>query len=293
MGKHYLKAMTAYALVLVIAAALLHAIWNLITKQVNGGLPFFWLVSLFSAILYLPIVLFQLNKEHIIFTNVVLGFALVSAILHLLYFVVLQVGYRKADLSVVYPVARGTGPLLSVAGAIILFKERPGIMAVAGVLLIVSGVIVMTGFKVKRDTAVLKGLNYGLLTGAFTAAYTLWDRIAIVNNQVSVLFITFASIILPLILLIPVVIRKQTEVKLEVRTRWKQALAIAVFQPLSYLLFLVAMKTTPVTYIAPVRELSIVFGVFFGVNLLKEEDSMKRFIAAGIILGGIVLLAFG
>lgn len=285
--------MTAYALVLVIAAALLHAIWNLITKQVNGGLPFFWLVSLFSAILYLPIVLFQLNKEHIIFTNVVLGFALVSAILHLLYFVVLQVGYRKADLSVVYPVARGTGPLLSVAGAIILFKERPGIMAVAGVLLIVSGVIVMTGFKVKRDTAVLKGLNYGLLTGAFTAAYTLWDRIAIVNNQVSVLFITFASIILPLILLIPVVIRKQTEVKLEVRTRWKQALAIAVFQPLSYLLFLLAMKTTPVTYIAPVRELSIVFGVFFGVNLLKEEDSRKRFIAAGIILGGIVLLAFG
>lgn len=285
--------MTAYALLLVIAAALLHAIWNLITKQVNGGLPFFWLVSLFSAILYLPIVLFQLNKEHIILTNVVLGFALVSAILHLLYFVVLQVGYRKADLSVVYPVARGTGPLLSVAGAIILFKERPGIMAVAGVLLIVSGVIVMTGFKVKRDTAVLKGLNYGLLTGAFTAAYTLWDRIAIVNNQVSVLFITFASIILPLILLIPVVIRKQTEVKLEVRTRWKQALAIAVFQPLSYLLFLLAMKTTPVTYIAPVRELSIVFGVFFGVNLLKEEDSRKRFIAAGIILGGIVLLAFG
>jgi drug/metabolite transporter (DMT)-like permease len=285
--------MTVSALLLVIAAALLHAIWNLITKQVNGGLPFFWLISLFSAILYLPFVLYQLDKEHIPFTNMILGFALISAILHLLYFVVLQLGYRKADLSVVYPVARGAGPLFSVTGAVLLFKERPGILAVAGILLIVAGVIVMTGFKIKRDTAVLKGLNYGLLTGAFIAAYTLWDRIAIVNNHVSALFITFASIILPLVLLIPVVIRKQTEVKLEIRTHWKQVLAIAVFQPLSYLLFLIAMKTTPVTYVAPVRELSIVFGVFFGVNLLKEKDSLKRFIAAGIILAGIVLLAFG
>jgi drug/metabolite transporter (DMT)-like permease len=285
--------MTASALILVITAALLHAIWNLITKQVNGGLPFFWLISVFSAVLYLPVVLFQLNKEHITFTYVMLGFALVSAILHLLYFVVLQVGYRKADLSVVYPVARGAGPLFSVTGAVLLFKERPGILAVAGILLIVSGVIVMTGFKIKKDTAVLKGLYYGLLTGAFIAAYTLWDRTAIVDNHISALFITFASIILPLVLLIPVVIRKQAEVKLEVKQHWKQVLAISIFQPLSYLLFLIAMKTTPVTYVAPVRELSIVFGVFFGVNLLKEKDSMKRFIAAGIILGGIVLLAFG
>src|SRR6186713_2018373 len=96
--KSYLKVMTASALILVIAAALLHAIWNLITKQVNGGLPFFWLISLFSAVLYLPFVLFQLSKEHIIFSNVLAGFALLSAVLHLLYFVVLLVGYRKADL---------------------------------------------------------------------------------------------------------------------------------------------------------------------------------------------------
>lgn len=228
-----------------------------------------------------------------IVTNVVLGFALLSAILHLLYFVVLQIGYRKADLSVVYPVARGAGPLFSVAGAILLFKETPGMMAIAGILLIVSGVIVMTGFKTGRDTALLKGLNYGLLTGAFIAAYTLWDRIAMVDYHVSALFITFASIILPLVLLLPVVVRKQATLKQELRIHWKQVLAISVFQPLSYLLFLIAMKTTPVSYVAPVRELSIVFGVFFGANLLKEKDSMKRFIAAGIILTGIVLLALG
>jgi drug/metabolite transporter (DMT)-like permease len=285
--------MTASALLLVIVAALLHAIWNLITKKVNGGLPFFWLISLFAAVLYLPFVIYQLHKEHLTYAYGMLGFALVSAILHLLYFVALQIGYRKADLSVVYPVARGAGPLFSVTGAVIFFSERPGILAIAGILLIIAGVVIMTGFKITKDSTVFTGLNYGLITGAFIAAYTLWDRAAVVDNHVSVIFITFASIILPLIILIPVVVRKPAEVKHEIKTHWKQLLAIAVFQPLSYLLVLIAMKTTPITYVAPVRELSIVFGVFLGVNLLKEKDSLKRLIAAGIILVGIVLLALG
>lgn len=285
--------MTASALILVIVAALLHAIWNLITKQVNGGLPFFWLICLCSTILFLPGVIFQLRKESIDYSGAMLGLAIGSAILHLLYFVALQVGYKKADLSVVYPVARGAGPLFSVAGAVILLNERPGLMAICGILLIVIGVVVMTGFKIKQDTAILKGLNYGLLTGAFIAAYTLWDKVAVVNRHVSAVFITFASMILPLVLLIPVVVKKQSEVKLELTTHWKHILAISVFQPLSYLLVLMAMKTTPITYVAPVRELSIVFGVFFGVNMLKEKDMAKRLIAAGIILGGIVLLALG
>jgi len=291
--KSYLNSMTASALILVIVAALLHAIWNLITKQVNGGLPFFWLISLFSAVLFLPVVIFQLHKEHLTYAFGMLGIAFVSAVLHLLYFVALQVGYRKADLSVVYPVARGAGPLFSVAGAIMLFGERPRIISFAGIFLIAAGVIIMTGFKIRKDTAVIKGLNYGLLTGAFIAAYTLWDRTAVVEHHVSAIFITFASIILPLVLLIPVVVKKRAEAMQEVKTHWKQVLAIAVFQPLSYLLILIAMKTTPITYVAPVRELSIVFGVFFGVNLLKEKDSLKRLIAAVIILVGIVLLALG
>lgn len=283
--------MSATALIMVVAAALLHAIWNLITKQVKGGLPFFWLTSLFSAVLYLPLVYIQLVKEHITYDYVILGFALVSAILHLLYFVALQIGYRKADLSVVYPVARGAGPLFSVTGAVLLFKERPGILALAGILLIISGVIVMTGFKIKKGTDVMKGLNYGLLTGAFIAAYTLWDKAAVVDHHVSAVFITFASMLLPLTLLLPTSIKNHTEVMIEVKTHWKQILAVAVLQPLSYLLVLIAMKTTPLTYVAPVRELSIVFGVFFGINLLKEKDSVKRIIAAVIILSGIVLLA--
>ncbi len=285
--------MSVYALLLVIAAAVLHAAWNLITKQVSGKLPFFWLVSLASSLVCLPFLFLQAAHEQLSWTLPVLGFALVSAILHLLYFVLLQTGYRKADLSIVYPVARGAGPLFSVAGAMLLFRERPGLLALTGVCLIIAGVIVMTGLKVTKNARTVAGLQYGLLTGLFIAAYTLWDRTAVVDYRVSALFITFASMLLPLVLLIPVVARKQEEVKQEITKHWKQIIAVAVFQPLSYLLVLIALKTTPVSYVAPARELSIVVGVFFGANLLKEDDARKRIIAAVVILAGIVLLAVG
>ncbi|WP_217604166.1 DMT family transporter [Chitinophaga sp. GbtcB8] len=285
--------MSIQALLLVIIAAVLHAAWNLITKQVNGKLPFFWLVSLVASILCVPFLLLQSSPVRFTWTQTVLIFALVSAILHLLYFVLLQTGYRKADLSVVYPVARGAGPLFSVTGAVLLFHEKPSLLAITGICLIIAGVIVMTGFKVTKNTRVATGLQYGLLTGLFIAMYTLWDKAAVVDYHVSALFITFASMLLPLLLLIPVMLKRRQEVVEEARLHWKQVIMVAVFQPLSYLLVLIALKTTPITYVAPARELSIVVGVFFGTNLLKEADAKKRIVAAVVILAGIVLLAIG
>ncbi|SEM98956.1 Uncharacterized membrane protein [Chitinophaga rupis] len=285
--------MSIQALLLVIIAAVLHAAWNLITKQVNGKLPFFWLVSLAASIICVPFLLLQSSPVRFTWTQTVLIFALVSAILHLLYFVLLQTGYRKADLSVVYPVARGAGPLFSVTGAVLLFHEKPGLLAITGICLIIAGVIVMTGFKVTKNTRVATGLQYGLLTGLFIAMYTLWDKAAVVDYHVSALFITFASMLLPLLLLIPVMLKRRQEVAEEARLHWKQVIMVAVFQPLSYLLVLIALKTTPITYVAPARELSIVVGVFFGTNLLKEADAKKRIVAAVVILAGIVLLAIG
>ena len=285
--------MSLTALGLVVAAALLHAVWNLVTKQVNGGLAFFWLISVAAAVLYLPLVGYQLAHEAARYDGEVLWYSFVSALLHILYFVALQLGYRKADLSIVYPVARGAGPLMSVTGAILVFHERPGLLALAGVLLIVAGVVVMTGFRIGRGSGVAKGVYYGALTGAFIAAYTLWDKSAVVDHHVSAVFITFASMVLPLVVLLPYALRRRAEVSREVVTHWKQVLLVALFQPLSYLLVLIALKTTPITYVAPIRELSIVFGVFFGARLLKEHDSSKRMAGACVILGGIVLLALG
>ncbi len=285
--------MSPYALLLVVVAAILHAVWNLITKKVNGKLPFFWLVSLGATVIFGPFTYWEIVRTQLSWSGFILGFSFASAVLHLLYFVVLQLGYRKADLSIVYPVARGAGPLFSVLGAILIFGERPGWMALAGVGLVVVGVLIMTGLRFQRGTAIAKGLEYGVLTGLFIAAYTLWDKWAVVDQHVSALFITFASMLLPFLVLIPVILRHREELMREIQTHWLQALCVAIFQPLSYLLVLIALKTTPITYVAPVRELSIVFGVFFGAGLLKEKNMVKRMMGALVILVGIILLALG
>jgi drug/metabolite transporter (DMT)-like permease len=287
--------MSTQALLLVMSAALLHAVWNLIFKKTNGRLPFVWLVSLASAVIYLPFVIWQLTQSQVSLTGITYGFALASAVLHLLYFIVLQVGYRKADLSVVYPMARGTGPLLSAIGAVLFFGERPGWMAIAGIGLIVTGVIVMTGlrFSLSDNKRLKTGIVYGTITGLFIAAYTLWDKIAVTEYNISALILTFASMLLPLLALLPKAVKEKQEIRREIRQHWQHVVAIAVLAPLSFILVLTALKTTPVSYVAPARELSIVFGVFFGTGLLKEADAKKRIIAAIVMLIGISFLAMG
>ena len=287
--------MSTQALLLVMSAALLHAVWNLIFKKTNGRLPFVWLVSLASAAIYLPFVIWQLTQSRVSLTGITYGFALASAVLHLLYFMVLQVGYRKADLSVVYPMARGTGPLLSAIGAVLFFGERPGWMAISGIVLIVTGVFIMTGLRLSlSDNERLKtGIVYGTITGLFIAAYTLWDKISVTDYNISALILTFASMLLPLLVLLPKAVRAKQEIRREIQQHWKHIVAIAVLAPLSFILVLTALKTTPVSYVAPARELSIVFGVFFGTGLLKEADAKKRIIAAIVMLIGISFLAMG
>src|SRR6476659_3770331 len=103
--------MSLYVLALVLTAAVLHASWNLLAKKTKGKIPFIWLQYLASNILYLPFLFSQTNQDYAIYSQPLLWFSLSSAVLHLGYFIILQKGYRSADLSVVYPIARGSAPL--------------------------------------------------------------------------------------------------------------------------------------------------------------------------------------
>ena len=280
---------------LVVSAAFLHALWNLILKKAEGRLCFLWLTAAASAFLYLPFVIHELLQQAVAPSAALYGFALVSAFLHLFYFFMLQTGYAKADLSVVYPMARGTGPLLSSMGAILIFGERPGWLVLVGIVLIVAGVFVMTGLRLRfSDNERLRaGIFYGTLTGVFTATYTLWDKLAVADYLVSPLILTFASMVVPLVVLLPKAAGNVPEIQRELRDHWRHILAVAVLSPLSFILVLMALQTTAVSYVAPARELSIVFGVFFGANLLREADASRRIAAAIVMLIGISLLAVG
>lgn len=285
--------MSLYILLLVITAAFLHASWNLLAKKTKGKTPFIWLQYVASNLLYLPFLFFQLKEDSTLYSQPLLGFALSSAILHLGYFIVLQKGYRSADLSVVYPLARGSGPLFSSMAAILFLHEPLKVSSTLGLFLIIAGVLIIIGlsFKGGNNSKIMTGITYGVLTGFFIALYTINDTIAVKKYTVMPLILTLATNLFSAILLLPFVMPQKEELKREIKEHKWHITAIALLSPAAYILVLEALKVAPLTVVAPARETSILLGVFMGSRVLNEKDGKRRLIASVLILGGIVALS--
>ncbi|MFN0257305.1 EamA family transporter [Pedobacter ureilyticus] len=287
--------MTFYVLFLVISAAVLHAVWNLISKKANGKAPFIWLMYICSTLIYLPLLIYQIaSSKDFQFVEPMLWFSISSAVLHIAYFLILQEGYRRADLSVVYPTARGSAPLLSSIAAILILRETFKYSVGVGLVLILSGVLIITGLKfTKGDKKIAGGIIWGTLTGLFIALYTLNDAIAIKNYGLSPIQLTFSSNALSIFLLMPFLWGRGAEIKKEVIEHKWSIFAIALLSPAAYILVLQALELAPLSVIAPARETSILIGVFMGSKALNEKDGKRRIIASILILAGIVCLSLG
>ena len=290
--------MTVFALVLVLAAATFHATWNLLAKRVgDGGAVFVWLFGSLAMVIYAPlaVVVVLLERPHLGLEALVFMFG--SGVLHLGYFVLLQRGYAVGDLSLVYPLARGTGPLLATAAAIVLLGERPGVVALLGIGLIATGVFLLTAEPgspgSNRKAGLGGGVLYGLLTGAFIAAYTIWDKHAVSALLIPPLLQSWVTTLVTTGLLTPLALRRRGEVLAMWREHKVEALGVAVLSPLSYILVLTALVFTPVSYVAPAREISILIGAAMGARLLAEGDARRRLAAAGVMVLGFVALALG
>ena len=280
------------AIALVVAAAVAHAAWNMCAKRVpDGGALFVWLAAVWSAVFQLPLAILGI----VLVGGSVPGFwwlaALVSGLIHTAYFVILQRGYRVGDLSVVYPLARGTGPLLSVAAAIWLFHERPGPVALAGAAAVVLGVWVIGGLGSSGDGSWAGGVGYGLLCGTTIAAYTLWDAHAVTAAAVSPLVLMGGTSMFETALLAPYALRHRTRVAQLWRASKGPVLAVAILSPLAYLLVLYALRLAPVSLVAPARELSIVLGSLGAWLLLREPNPGRRIAGAVIVLAGVAAIA--
>ena len=289
--------MNSSAIILVLSAAFVHAFWNLLAKKAGGGVVFIWLFASLSSLIYAPVSFYilWLKRPQIGMTG--LAFVFISGILHLLYFFVLQRGYSKGDLSLVYPLARGTGPMLSACAAIVFFGERPGLIAVLGAILVIFSVFYLSGgkklFEAKGDTTAGWAIRYGVFCGVVIATYTLWDRHAVAALLVPPVILDWASSITRTLVLGPYAIRRWDEVKHQWRMNKKLVIGVAVFNPLSYILILTALTFTPVSYVAPAREISILFGTLMGTHILSEGHSRRRIVSACIMIIGVVGLSLG
>ena len=286
--------MTGWAITLILAAAFIHATWNLLAKRAGGGAAFTWLFAAWSAVLYTPLAAAVILLQQASIGPVEIGFMAGSAALHTAYFLLLNQGYRVGDLSLVYPLARGTGPLLSSLTAILLLGERPSGLALSGGLLIVLGVVALTSGPARlRQSGARSAVSYALLTGTFIAGYTLWDKQAVSAFLIPPLLLDWGANVGRALLLTPVALSRWSEVRVEWNTHRFEVLGVAALAPLSYIFVLTALSFTPVSYVAPAREISILIGAVMGARLLGESDAPRRLAGAGAMVLGVVALALG
>lgn len=282
--------MTLLALVLVLSSAVIHASWNLISKRVQGGAGFIWLTSCGTFLLYTPVALIVMTSTP--FQASYIGWMAVTAVLHLVYFILLNRGYRTGDMSLVYPLARGTGPMLSTTAAILFLGERPTVIAVFGALLIGVGVIILTMNPDKiKNVDTRSALIYALLTGVVIAMYTLWDKQAVSAAMIPPLLFDWGGNALRMVFMAPYALFHRDEIKHHLRIHRREIFGVALLSPLSYILVLTALTFSPVSYIAPAREISILIGTLMGTQLLSEGDSRRRLTASTVMLVGIIVLA--
>ncbi len=283
------------ALALVLVAACIHATWNYWVKRAQvSGVSLVWASSTVTAVLYAPIALWFFGAQLLQFGPAQWLAVVASGVLHTGYFLSLQRGYAAADLSVVYPVARGTGPLLASIAAIIWFGEPPTPGSLAGLALIVSGTFTIAGgwalFRRIGTERARRGLAWGALIGVFIATYTINDARAVKLLAVAPLLFDWLAGLLRAIFLLPLALRQRVALRRDLVSSWRYMFGVGVLAPLGYILVLTAMQIAPVSRVAPAREVSMLLAAFLGARMLGEGGLRRRLIGAALIAGGVVSL---
>ena len=227
--------MSATALALILVAAVAHATWNLFSKQASaaGASSFVWLMSLAATVLYAPVVAVSVLLSPPRLTPLDWVFMTGTGLLQVGYFLFLQSGYRLGDLSLVYPLGRGSGALLAALAGITLLGERPGTAGITGIVLVVLGVLVLGAPgrragsprpcrpprpaaarlcrppRPRRPPRLSRAVIFALVTGTFIASYTLWDKYAVSTLNVPPLLQGYASLPVMALVLAPSALRQR------------------------------------------------------------------------------------
>jgi drug/metabolite transporter (DMT)-like permease len=214
-----------------------------------------------------------------------------SGSLHATYFALLQRAYRTADLSFAYPVARGTGPLLTAVVAVAALGERPSPLATLGIVLVALSILVLAGSPRELLRRRPAGLGAAVACGAAIAAYTVWDKEAVAAAGVPPVLYLLGTMLAAALCLLPFTGRAR------MAAVWRRGargvVTTSVLSPLAYLLVLIALQHAPVSYVAPARELSVVGGALLGARRLGEPAGTRRLLAASAIAVGLACLALG
>ena len=255
-----------------------------------------WCLLSTGSIMLVPlgVVLFWLHP----FSHPGWAFVLATSVLHTLYFIMLGRGYAEGDLSLVYPIARGIGPMLVPILAVILLGESVAGLAIIGIVVIVAGIFTISWWgnfiNLIRDPLDFlrdPGTRYATLTGLTIAGYAIVDKrgVSHVEPFLYMYLLTLGSALG----LFPYVLRKwgMALISIEWRTNSATIILTSLLVFVAYGLVLTAFSLSRVSYVAPAREVGIVLGVLLGIFLLKEPFGTGRLLGSTLIVAGLVLVA--
>lgn len=293
--------MTALATLMVLASALMHATWNMLAKRSSHPLAFLWLVNFSSMVMFLPVFGWAIIQHGL--PTSALPYVVATGVLHILYISLLSQAYRYGALSIAYPISRGTGVALVPLIAILLLGEKITAFGVVGIGLVLVGIVSLymreilmmlrpssVGVMLQDRLASNRGAVYALITGITIASYSVVDKVGVSHAHPLVYgYLIFVSMTLGLT---PYVLNNhQDEAWREWRTNPWLVLIGGLFVQGTYLIILGAMTIAPVSYIVPLREVSVLFGAILGMLFLQEVMTARRIFAAVVITGGVILIS--
>jgi drug/metabolite transporter (DMT)-like permease len=278
--------METFVFVAVLFAAACHAGWNALIKVGLDPLSTTTLISVGSGIVALAFAPFVGTPAPAAWP-----WLLASVVIHLVYFASLIESYRTGDLGQVYPIARGSAPLMTAAITSIFVGEKLSALGWMGIVVLVAGVLLLSA-RGGRELAEVdrRAIGFALFTALTICAYSVVDgigaRLSANPNGYSVwLFIGIAVVMVPYALY-----RDGRDVIPAMQRFWLRGFAGGALQVLSYGIAIWAMTVAPIAIVATLRETSVLFGAVIAVVVLKEPLRAVRVIAACLIVCGLVLI---
>lgn len=286
------------SLALVVLAALIHATWNLLAKRAaDAGAAFVAAYTFVAFVAYAPWMGWLLFHGGVTWSLPVVACLAASGLLHLVYSLALQRGYRVADLSVVYPVARGTGPLVASLGAFLLLGERASLAGLLGLAAVVGGIaLIATDGRLANFArpGATRGVRWGIGTGVLIALYTVTDGWGVVALGIHPVALEWCANAMRPFLLAPALLRDPARARSAMRGHWLEAVGVGLLAPLGYILVLTALQLgAPLHVVAPTRELSMMAGALLAYLILREPVGPARLGGCGLMVLGVALLSQG
>ena len=279
--------MTLSVFLAVLVSTVMHALWNFAARRVRGNLVVIWAGLCIASLCCLPVVFLRGALARPVLAQSA-PFMIATGVIHAFYFALLALCYRKGEISIVYPVARGTGVAGAALMAIALLGESLSLYGGLAVILICSGTIVLGLSDRSRSGSIGTSLK-AVLVGASIAAYSVVDKLGIERADpvlyIFSLFFIAAVVLAPLVLL-----RNKGKVVKELKGSVRFAAIIGLGSMATYMIILFSFRLERMSYIVATREFAVVIGSILGITLLKEPLNIKKGVGIAAITAGLIFI---